>query len=283
MQLYYFQSSTGHQNFGDDLNPWLWERLLPEMFNDDDSETFVGIGTLLNDKIPEFNKYVVFSSGVGYASDIPTVDDNWKIYCVRGPKSAAALGLEPSYAITDGGALVHRVYTQKHAKKFAKSYMPHVTSNHQYWRRVCVDLGINYIDPTKGTEEILQQLVETEVLYTEAMHGAIIADALRTPWVPVVTTHKILDFKWHDWCESMELAYAPYQLPAIWDVASLNPLVHVKRWAKIRLAKSRFTAILDEAKPVLSRDDVLEERCQRLEERLEQFKQDVANGALWKR
>ena len=33
MKLYYYKAPLG--NFGDDLNPWLWPRLLPDIFDDD--------------------------------------------------------------------------------------------------------------------------------------------------------------------------------------------------------------------------------------------------------
>jgi succinoglycan biosynthesis protein ExoV len=44
------------------------------------------------------------------------------------------------------------------------------------------------------------------------MHGAIIADYFRTPWIPVKISRKILDFKWHDWCESIDVQYEPVLL-----------------------------------------------------------------------
>jgi succinoglycan biosynthesis protein ExoV len=44
------------------------------------------------------------------------------------------------------------------------------------------------------------------------MHGAILSDTLRVPWVPVVTSSKILDLKWHDWTRSLGLKYEPHML-----------------------------------------------------------------------
>jgi succinoglycan biosynthesis protein ExoV len=48
MELFYYQRADKLRNFGDSLNPWLWERLLPNFFDGDPSTTFVGFGTLLN-------------------------------------------------------------------------------------------------------------------------------------------------------------------------------------------------------------------------------------------
>ena len=64
MQLYYFKDR--HGNFGDDLNPWLWGQLLPEVLRGPSDELFVGIGTLLNHRLPAAPIKHVFGSGHGY-------------------------------------------------------------------------------------------------------------------------------------------------------------------------------------------------------------------------
>ena len=51
MKLYYYKSPKG--NFGDDLNPWLWNRLRPELFSENSDILFVGIGTLINHRLPK--------------------------------------------------------------------------------------------------------------------------------------------------------------------------------------------------------------------------------------
>ncbi len=66
MQLYYFKDRRG--NFGDDLNPWLWRQLLPEVMQGSPDELFVGIGTLLNHRLPAAPLKHVFGSGHGYGT-----------------------------------------------------------------------------------------------------------------------------------------------------------------------------------------------------------------------
>ena len=190
MKLFYFSFPNGMSNFGDDLNPWLWEKLLPGVFDQDNKSIFVGISTLLNDYVPKANKTAVFASGVGYSKGLPAINESWKIYCVRGPLSAKKLGIDPQLAVTDGAVLIRKVYEPSTIKKTKFAYMPHITHiihGGNAWKDICEEAGISYIDPRWETEEVLSAICQTEVLLTEAMHGAIIADALRVPWIPVLT------------------------------------------------------------------------------------------------
>ena len=43
MKLFYFRSSYG--NFGDDINPYIWTKLIPDVIDGDDDAIFLGIGT----------------------------------------------------------------------------------------------------------------------------------------------------------------------------------------------------------------------------------------------
>ena len=49
MQLYYYVDPEG--NFGDDLNPVIWRYFLSDFLNDDANTLFIGIGTILNNRI----------------------------------------------------------------------------------------------------------------------------------------------------------------------------------------------------------------------------------------
>ena len=65
MKLHWCELPQG--NFGDDLNPWLWPRLLPDL-EDAAGPEFVGIGTLLHRRLErESADRVIFSTGAGYS------------------------------------------------------------------------------------------------------------------------------------------------------------------------------------------------------------------------
>ena len=107
MKLHYYKS-TQLRNFGDDLNEWLWPRLMPELLDDDDSAILLGIGTILNDILNETipagcQRIAVLSSGVGYGSGRPRIDGRWKINCLRGPGGGGGGGREREGGERGGG------------------------------------------------------------------------------------------------------------------------------------------------------------------------------------
>jgi succinoglycan biosynthesis protein ExoV len=271
MRLFYFRGSGGITNFGDELNTYVWPRLVPSCFDSDDGTQFVGIGTLLNDQLPPAARTVVFGAGVGYYGP-PRRDASWEIYCVRGPLSARALDVPIAMAVTDPAALITRIEQPEIAgrSRWAHAFMPHWESEPDEWKRVCAAAGIAFIDPRRPTHEVLEALRRTDLLITEAMHGAIVADALRVPWIPVRTRRAIKSFKWEDWCTSLELQYSPHDLPTIWPRPPRpNALQQARRWAKRAQAARALARLATQARPFLSHEAVLESRVCQLEDRLE--------------
>ena len=302
MKLYYCKYPNGRQNFGDALNPWLWKHLLPEMLDDDPSSVFVGIGTLINDALPrrtsEAKLRVIFSSGVGYGKTAPAIDNSYQIYCLRGPISAQTLGVNSNLAVTDGALLLRKLIDCSPLKKKYKfSYMPHYDFAGDGWEGVCDRLGFGYISPAWEIEDIFTRIRQTEVLICEAMHGAIVADTLRVPWIPVKTHPSILSFKWQDWCASMKLEYQPHSLNYLhqprsstggwakgntstsdrWD-KFLAPARHLRDRLRQKKAAQEMSNMVKTAKPYLSSDSHSEEMLTRLEECLDKFKLDFARG-----
>lgn len=286
MKLYYHQFDGGVENFGDTLNAWLWPQLLPDVLDDDARVAFVGIGTLLNDSLPhdtpEAERRIVFSSGAGYG-DAWHIRPQDAVYCVRGPLTARALSLPPEAAVTDGAALIRRLVPGSRAKVCKAAFMPHIEHiADRAWQSVCADLGVGYIDPRWSTERVLAAIGRTETLFTEAMHGAIVADALRVPWVAVTTRGSILPFKWQDWCASLEMEYRPVRLPTLFNPRLTRDLMSPARDARFHHARKaaygELRRVVRTARPMLSADVDLECAVERLEERVERFKRDVVMG-----
>ncbi|MDJ0554049.1 MAG: polysaccharide pyruvyl transferase family protein [Microcoleaceae cyanobacterium MO_207.B10] len=308
MKIFYYRRPDGFSNFGDQLNPWLWKKLLPGVFDDEESKIFLGFGTLLNDLLPkrvsQAKKVAIFSTGVGYENNLGSLPEYWKIYCVRGFLSAKNLAISNETAVTDGAILIRRLF-QPTGKKVTKfSFMPHVHHANfagKVLQKICQDIGFGYIDPRWSIEKVLTAISQTEILLAEAMHGAVVADALRVSWIPVKTSSRILDFKWHDWCSSINLRYKPYYLMPL--LGSYPPVTENIRFLSIKNFKlsakaaqywgkclqqgllligedeqkifaARLLKIVKIARPQLSQDDQIEGLTMELEARLEKFKND---------
>ncbi len=212
MKLTYFQGSP--PNFGDELNTYLWPKLLPADFLDaDETRLFLGIGSILWDHLPKQpHKYIVGSGYGGYAPPPDVHDGSWTPIFVRGPRTAAALGLPAELAICDAAILLRAVEPAATGARRGIGFMPHFQSLARgQWAAACRLAGIDYVDPTAPVETTLAQISGLDLLITEAMHGAIVADALRTPWIAARPIHSEHHAKWLDWAEALglELRWAP--------------------------------------------------------------------------
>jgi succinoglycan biosynthesis protein ExoV len=206
-------------NFGDALNPYIFDHYLPGFFDGERDEVLMGIGSILGfEQFEEVSKKIVFSSGYapGYAP-LPRIDHTYDIFCVRGPLTARRLDLNPNLAVTDGAALLRFMDHEPVETIHRYTYIPHKSTEKLYdWQRVCQETGINYVSPESGVEYVLEEIRRSEVVLAEAMHAAIVADTFRIPWVPVVTNARINEFKWRDWTASLDMEYTPVRIPTIY-------------------------------------------------------------------
>ncbi len=289
MRLYYHRAPSGLRNFGDDLNPWLWSRVLPGIIEPDaapHSSVLIGFGTLLNEKLPEHLSEaalkVIFTTGVGYGSgQPPSLGTGWDVRSVRGPLSAARLGLDARFGVADGAILVRRHYEPAAQKTVRYSFMPHVIScdaGEAAWRQICDALGIQFIDPQDKIEDVLAQISASEVLLAEAMHGAIVADALGTPWI-AMDTHGVHRFKWEDWCASVGLSYQPWKCPMLSNLPEHgSTFIRLRSGIKRIVVERRLRHILSKATPVLSSRERMEDLTCQLEELLATLRRDSEAG-----
>jgi hypothetical protein len=211
MKMYYYKAS--HRNFGDELNVWLWSRLLPDFFDEDDSALFLGIGSILFDFFPRGSKKVVFGSGYGGYTPLPIIDETWHIYFVRGRLTADILGVDQSLALGDAAILLRSCILVRPPRKYPVSFMPHWESAlNGTWGEVCSVLGMHYIDPCAGVEQVLDEIMSSGLVITEAMHGAIVSDALRIPWIAIAPIHGEHRMKWLDWASALDLSFEAAKL-----------------------------------------------------------------------
>lgn len=230
MKLFYYDEVP---NFGDALNDWLWDRILPGKITGTGPYLSV-IGTLSACRIPPAEPMIIFSSGVGYGA-FPNFNDRSDITvsCLRGPLSARALNVDPSASVTDGAALLATLDDFKPiptSKRRGIVFMPHHrTEEIGGFDRICEAAGIEYLSPLHDSRETIYRIANAELVLADAMHAAIVADTMRVPWIPIVTSPRSSAFKWLDWTLSLGMPYEPSLLWAPHSVAYLHD--KLARWS----------------------------------------------------
>ncbi|GEM_PF-572880 len=245
MQLRYSAADPvaypGILNFGDELNRFIVPNLLPGYFDAQYEDVdLLGIGTILGMLVPPSGperQTIVFSSGLGLGSAkggygvAPRSNSNLDVVCVRGPYTAAAMGLPASKAVVDGAVLLRHLITDAAPPGSAPVFVPHmwsVLAGGGAWERVCREAGLRYIDPLTGDIfGTIDAIRGAPFVVAEAMHAAIVAETFGVPWIAVATNRTINEFKWQDWCRSMGHAYSPVHLPKLF--ASENVTKEIAR------------------------------------------------------
>lgn len=213
MKMYYYK--TPRPNFGDELNVWLWSRLLPDFFDGDDRTLFLGIGSILFDSFPRETRKIVFGSGYAGYTPSPIIDESWQFYFVRGRLTADILGIDRSLAVGDAAILLRSCIELLPQRKYAVSFMPHWQSAVDgTWSEVCNLAGIHFIDPCASVERVLGDIMSSGLVITEAMHGAIVSDALRVPWLSIMPIQVQHRMKWVDWASALDISIKSSKLVA---------------------------------------------------------------------
>lgn len=215
MKLFYFKRDAG--NFGDDLNPWLWYRLIPNLEQLGTADWCVGIGTILDARLDELEgTKLILGSGVRNRGWTPAVRPDWMIGFVRGPLTAKALGLDASLAICDPALLVSLFVEPGPRDSQKVGFMPHYHTLSAFdCEQIAERSGTTLIRPDQDVDRVLAEINSCDRMICEAMHGAIVADALGVPWKRVnifswkKETIDVSNFKWADWAIPFGVEHSP--------------------------------------------------------------------------
>jgi succinoglycan biosynthesis protein ExoV len=292
-----YQWRGSEPNFGDELNSLLWPRLLPDFFNHDTGEQFLGIGSILDDRHRRAAVKLVAGSGYGgYEAPIP-LDETWIVHWVRGPRSARHLGLPLHLGIGDPASLIPLAGFMPARENRQIGFMPHFESAERgAWREVAALAGITLIDPRDDPLEIIAAIGQCRMIMSEALHGIIVADALRVPWIavrPLVPIHRP---KWLDWAETLGLTIEFQEVgpSTTLERAHLTQLsrfhigrgvllrhaARLRRFGRRRHVEQAAEALraIAGADPLLSRDTALDEAQTRMLEAITALRRAPMSG-----
>jgi len=236
--LYYCRT----QNFGDALNPLIFERVLgvPVHYAKKRRAELCGIGSILDGLVASpaiLNMLTraclppihVFSSGFTFPSQKPEARPIRKmvVHAVRGKRTRqqlidlGVLAAEQPVAYGDAGLFAPFLLTRDVPKKYFCGVIPHVAE------KDCAEVGALakaihgsvVIDFEQPPLKVLEQMAACEVIVSSAMHGLIVADALGTPNIWMKVSDRIIGgrHKFDDYYS----AYADYTKEpiAVYDVA----------------------------------------------------------------
>jgi succinoglycan biosynthesis protein ExoV len=198
----------GPPNYGDDLNSYIWPKVLHARTPDYlPNALFHGIGSILGARMPYASHHIVFGAGAGYqgAPDFGATPSY--VYFVRGPLTACLMAADPRF-ITDPGILIALLHIKDDAPTYPVSFMPRWNTLGSVLEDGCRAAGIHLINPTDSVPAVTEQIAATSLLLTEALHGAVVADALRVPWI-CIRAQDGHDFKWRDWTGAMDMVWNP--------------------------------------------------------------------------
>lgn len=292
MKLFLYRGKA--PNFGDELNEYLLPRIFPNFFDEDSSQMFLAIGSILYNTHPVEPLKIVYGSGFGGYGEPAHLSDKWKVYCLRGPRTAKALGLDQSYVAGDTAMLINRYRRPEMRKTQRCSFMPHWESlDRGDWPNVCRLAGMTFIDPRWPVQTILDLIESSEMIIAEAMHGAIVSDALRVPWVPVMPFRQTHRYKWFDWADSLDVDLVarnliPSTISECWVLATqregqrianpgrlLSPVFDAVNLGLNHAAAARLKQ-LSRSTPMLSTDRALDTAIARLEQKAIEIQRDFA-------
>jgi len=228
LRLYVWRGAT--RNFGDELNDLLWPHLLPGLVddapvdaemdaggrsNDAGTALLLGIGSVLDARHPAACRKIVAGAGFGGYQRPASLDGSWEIYWVRGPRTARQLGLPAAFGLGDPASLLPLAHPVARQDTGAIGFMPHFESlTRGAWPAAAAAAGVTLIDPRDPPQAVVGQIAGCRTLLSEALHGVIVADALRVPWVALTPVAPIHRAKWLDWAEALDLTIRFQALPA---------------------------------------------------------------------
>ncbi len=281
MKLDYYKDPVG--NFGDDLNAFIWDNVWPDYQQYTKADWLVGIGSIFTGRLDQLpGTKLIMGSGYWPTEDGKPDLEKCRIGFVRGPHTCRALGIDEKYALADTAVLIANEITRPSKLDERVGFIPHHTTCAVFdCNRIAEMAGLRFVDPTRPPMEVLDDILEAPMVLAEAMHGAIVADAVGVPWQRVSLFDRRLgrrervDFKWQDWGASLDLDTTPiieHILP--WPGRNTLRRIIKKPYLEwnLRQVAAKLSNMAKNGKYKLSKRDLLRAKIEQIQERVGSFK-----------
>lgn len=188
----------GRPNFGDDLNPLLFEFAIGagcRFETDRNAAHILGMGSIL-----EKASASSIICGSGFLNPpLRPVPVAGKVLAVRGQLSRSALDTDDDVVLGDPAVLVSEMFTTIEPKTYRFGLIPHVRSVARWRQRN--GKQIRLIDPAASPFDVVRDIARCEVVLSQSLHGLIVADALNIPNVWIAPSAEMVGgrFKFDDY------------------------------------------------------------------------------------
>lgn len=167
---------VGHPNFGDDINPFFFQKLLGRQvrFVRRSEPHVLGIGSILNASTP---RSVIVGCGL-LAPRMAPRHSLARIVSLRGHLTAEAIGFDPGH-YGDPAVLVARLFPRQQTARYRLGVIPHHTQAVVCRQKIGRDTLL--IDPAWHPLKVLDAINQCCGILSQSLHGLIIADAYGIP------------------------------------------------------------------------------------------------------
>lgn len=197
------------KNFGDDLNPWLFQKLTrkkviyaDDVINIGRKTVYSFIGSILESKNQKY-LHVIGSGFISSEGQIKYFPKN--VSFVRGPltrERLISLGVKSPDVYCDPALLLPLVYKNKKNKKYQLGVIPHYVDKENSTLNYFKEQNeILIIDIQDDIEKVINDILSCEKIISSSLHGIIVSDAFNIPAKWVEFSDKVIGngFKFHDY------------------------------------------------------------------------------------
>ena len=229
----------GVPNFGDDINPALYEELCGRrlrLATDRRVPHFLGMGSIL---AAATESSIVLGAGLIRPANVKRP---LKVVSLRGELTRQHLGITEDIPLGDPMVLVSQLMTPERGGDIG--FIPHVSELHRIRDRI--PPNIKLIDVRRQPTEVVREIGRCSLVLSQSLHGLIVADAFDIPNLWIAPSKKMMggEFKFHDYFSTLD---GPKEKHEFSFELLANPTRSLASVGRFKGNKAEYRAILRDA------------------------------------